>query len=609
MNVQRPTPAIVSQNAVRALPRPVLWALVLVYVCAGFIGRHPWKSEDMAAYGYMHALAQGHTTWLRPDLLGLPLEPAPALLPVWLGALALRLAPPWLDPQLAVRLPFMGLLLLAFVATWYATYYLARRPAAQPVPFAFGGEARPADYARAIADGSVLALIACFGLVQFSHEAAASVMQLLGASILFLALAALARRPRMGGALGVLALLVLLGSGAGLWATLACAVLGLWLLAVQHPERAVVMPLLAVPVALAYTWAALVWLASMGQGWPHMQTWLNEAVQWRYWSMGAFEPARVEPGAQHWQSLGRALIWFGWPAWPLMCWAIYRWRAHIFTRQPAFHLLLPLAFLLPTLALAVLAQSAARDRLLFLGLPMAAALAAFALPTLGRAVSALIDWFTMLFFTVCGIAIWVIWTATQTGIPAKPAANVARLAPEYVPVFSPLAFVLALLATLVWLAVVRWRTGRHQAALWKSLVLPAGGATWCLVLVMTLWLPMLDYGRSYQPHIDKLRAHIRADIDCIWPYGLSRAQLAALTAQAGWPLRALPTAQQAQQAGATCSMAVLALAPAGGAADIDAALQAAGWQRLAVVERPTSDEALALYTPAAGQALPALPSR
>ncbi len=43
------------------------------------------------------------------------------------------------------------------------------------------------------------------------------------------------------------------------------------------------------------------------------------------------------------------------------------------------------------------------DRSLLLGLPALATLAAFALPTLRRSVAALIDWFTLLFFSGCGL--------------------------------------------------------------------------------------------------------------------------------------------------------------------------------------------------------------
>ena len=57
-------------------------------------------------------------------------------------------------------------------------------------------------------------------------------------------------------------------------------------------------------------------------------------------------------------------------------------------------------------------------------------LAAFALPTLRRSLSALIDWFTLLFFTGCAIIIWVVWLAMHTGVPPQPATNVARLLPS-----------------------------------------------------------------------------------------------------------------------------------------------------------------------------------
>ncbi|PAT34498.1 hypothetical protein CK625_12765 [Vandammella animalimorsus] len=570
-----PSPAIVSQSAVRPLARAVLWALSLVYVCAGFIGRHPWKNEDMAAYGYMQALAQGQSSWLQPELLGQGLGHASQHLSVWLGALALLLRPDWLAPTLAVRLPFMGLMLASLAAVWYATYHLARRPEAQPVPFAFGGEAEPVAYARAIADGSVLALVASLGLMQFSHETTATVVQLGGASLLFLALALPEARRPLACSLAALACAALLLSGGAYW--LAPVLLATLLLAWQLRGSAA---RLALPLPLLGALALLAVLSAAAQAVWHSTAW---PLTW---------PGL--DGAQ-WLRFVRLLIWFGWPAWPLACWALYRWRRHWLRARPSLHLALPLLWLLLTLALAACAQGSARDRTLFLSLPMAATLAAFALPTMRRALSSLIDWFTLLFFTACGVAIWVIWTATQTGLPAKPAANVAKLAPEYVPQFSALAFGLAALSTAIWLAVIAWRTGRHRSALWKSLVLPAGGATWCLTLVMTLWLPMLDYGRSYQPQIDKLAAHIPQDAPCLWAYELGTPQLAAFWAQAGWPLRQRGANGPAAQAPADAQACPLSLVGAHASEATQAALQRAGWRLQARIERPTSDEAVLLF--------------
>ena len=80
---------------------------------------------------------------------------------------------------------------LALAATWYGTYYLGRSPKAQPVAFAFGGEASPASYARAMADGGLLALIACLGLAQLSHESTPALSQLGFAALFYFGVASL----------------------------------------------------------------------------------------------------------------------------------------------------------------------------------------------------------------------------------------------------------------------------------------------------------------------------------------------------------------------------------------------------------------------------------
>ena len=90
----------------------------------------------------MLSIAQGRTPGWRPTVAGLPADVA--LLPYWLGAAVHQAAGrPWVDPALAARIPFALLLVLVLVLTWYATYHLARTEAAQPLPFAFGGEASP----------------------------------------------------------------------------------------------------------------------------------------------------------------------------------------------------------------------------------------------------------------------------------------------------------------------------------------------------------------------------------------------------------------------------------------------------------------------------------
>lgn len=497
----------------RRLPRFALLLFCVAYVLPGFLGRGPWKNEDIAAFGVMRELTSAAANWLQPQLLG-QATGFEALVPYWLGALAIK-GLPFLDPAFAVRIPFALLLGLTLFATWYAVYYLARSPQAQPVAFAFGGEARPVDYARAIADAGLLALIASLGLAQLSHETTPALAQLGFTALVFYAMAASPYRRAtqiLGPALGLLAglaglalsgaptLALLLGVGGALveWTHMHW---GKNQADAASKQRSWHWVLLIAGITL------LVSLLCLG-----LDLW-----RWRIHLPGAGD----QSAWKDWRRLGRLLLWFTWPAWPLALWTLWQWRRQLASR----HVALPLWF--AGMAVATTLTTTASDRSLLLSLPPLAALAAFALPTLKRSVASLIDWFTLLFFTGCAIIIWVVWIAMQTGVPRQPAANVAKLAPGFEPSFSWFAFLAAVAATLAWTWLVKWRAGAQRAAIWKSLVLPAGGTTLCWLLLMTLWLPLLDYARSSAPMSRRIASLVDKNA-CVEIYGVESAQAAAL---------------------------------------------------------------------------------
>ncbi len=507
------TPAIVPQSAVRRLPRLALILFCVAYVLPGFIGREPWKLADVSAFGVMFEMAAGHSSWWQPSVLGLPVEEAGPL-PYWLGAAFIRLLP-FLSAELAVRIPFGLLLGLTLACTWYAAYHLARQRTAQPVAFAFGGEAQPVDYARTLADAALLALVACLGLAQLSHETTPDLARLCASSALLLGAARLtnaeARSPGRSLLIWGCGAAALAFSGAP-WITLAAGSgLLLWPLlqpqTVDESEAAGLRRTRIVATMLLLLALGAAGLAGLLQA----------------------SPTDLPASIADWRRWGQLLVWFTWPAWPLVLWTLWRWRRQL--RQP--HVALPL-----WAAVVSVVNSAINpdfDRALLLALPAMAVLAAFALPTLSRSVSALVDWFTLLFFTGCAIVIWVIWVAMMTGVPAKPAANVAKLAPGFVPEFATLPFVVATLATLAWVWLVAWRVGAHRQALWKSLVLPAGGATLCWLLLMSLWLPLLDHARSYGPLSRRVAALVPTE-HCVLVDDLSAAQIAALQYHGGLQL-------------------------------------------------------------------------
>lgn len=495
-----PSPAIIAQSAARRLPKLAMLLFGLAYVLPGFWGRSPWKNADIAGLGAMRELAAGNAHWLNPTLMGNPVE-FDALLPYWLGAAAIKIMP-FLDPATAVRMPFGLLLVLTLICTWYGVYHLARSPHAQPVAFAFGGEANPKAYASTLADAGFLALLACLGLAQLSHETTPALAQLACVAVVFSALAtgpycSAAKRWRPALSLG-LGLVGLALSGAPTVAIL----LGVgataleWMHAQQKHE-----------MYASKHWAWLVALDTVVVA--GLVFYLN---LWR-WRIAL-------PEAQNMGSLARLLLWFTWPAAPLALWTLWRWHRQLSSR----HLVLPLWFSLIAIASSI--TTSTPDRSLLLALPALAALAAFSLPTLGRSAASLIDWFTLLFFTGCAFVIWTIWIAMQTGFPQQAAANVTKLAEGFEPSFSWLAFLSALAATMAWGWLVYWRTSRHRSAIWKSLVLPAGGATLCWLLLLTLWLPLLDYARSYAP-LSRRVATLVDQTACVEVYGLSNAQTAA----------------------------------------------------------------------------------
>jgi len=520
-NVNQPSPAIVSQVAVRRLPRLALLLLCAAYVVPGLLGREPWRNADMATFGYMVSMAQDATSWLDPQLLGLRPE-ADGLLPYWIGAWFVQWGPTWISPVLLARIPFALMLVLTLVATWYAVYNLATHPRAQPVAFAFGGEADPTDYARAIGDGGLMALIACLGLAQLTHEVTTHLAQLCFGALTFYAAAAIGRQmwlPAFGLALGLAGLVlsaaptlaVLFGTGA----------------AVLHVLR-------AEPGSLgrrrALRAAGLLALFTV------LAAALASALDlWRWRILMPHDAA-----SKDWRSIARLLLWFTWPAWPLVLWTLWHWRRQIWTTHISLHLALPIWFAAITLVAAASTKPA--DRALLLALPAMATLAAFALPTLRRSVAALIDWFTLLFFTGCGIVIWVIWFAMQTGFPRQAAINVFKQAPDFQATFALPTFVIALSASLVWAWLVQWRVGRHQTAIWKSLVLPAGGAALCWLLLMTLWMPLLDFVRSYTLVTARVMSQVGPRA-CLQVQDLGHDQIAALQYHGGF--RLVPAAPDA----------------------------------------------------------------
>jgi hypothetical protein len=554
------TPALVTEKAVKRLPR---WALMLfcaAYVLPGLFGRDPWKNADIAAFGQMWSLALGQASWWAPHVGGVP-PTGGGILPYWLGGAFISALHPWVDPALAARLPFAGLLVAVLALTWYATYHLARTEAAQPLPLAFGGEAQVPDYARALADGALLALMATLGLLQLGHETTPEMLQLTGSALFTYGLAAAPYRSRKARLATVLSLMLLAGSGSPFIAMLLTAVgVAVCLRSDdtamrQHLGWVLLSGVLAAALASVLSWAGL-------SGW-----------HWRVASV------------PHAGALIRLFLWFTWPALPLALLTVWSWRRQALRR----HIAVPL--LSAVIGFGACLAMGGQDRALLHALPPLAVLAAFSLPTIKRGLSAAIDWFSVFFFTSTALLIWVVYGAMHTGWPHSTANNVAKLVPGYVKSFSWPLLLLAATATLCWLALVRWRTARHQSALWKSVVLPAGGVALGWLLLMTLWLPIMDQSRSYRLLLERVKPNIRAG-HCIVAPGASAGLLTALEYFGGYQVDGRPMDLSSSRSIRSCDVLMLSL---GGK---QKAPSLAGWRLVARErQRTQNSESVAIYRP------------
>ncbi|MBC7860712.1 MAG: glycosyltransferase, partial [Burkholderiaceae bacterium] len=206
----------------------------------------------------------------------------------------------------------------------------------------------------------------------------------------------------------------------------------------------------------------------------------------------------------------RVGLWFFWPAWPFAGWAVYAWRR----QRHVLHIVVPLAFIGMLTLLALLHPSPEQSQLLPL-LPPLAVMAAFGLLTMKRGAINAIDWFSVMALTVCAGVIWLFWFAKLTGWPAQLAKNALKLVPGFKPELNLIAFFVAACATAGWIALVRWRISRQPAVLWRAVVLSSGGLILIWILLMTLFLPDMNYSKSYASVAEQIAQKLPPSASCL----------------------------------------------------------------------------------------------
>jgi 4-amino-4-deoxy-L-arabinose transferase-like glycosyltransferase len=518
--------------ATTSIPRIIIFALTLIYGFAGLFVRDPWKNEDAIGFGGMWAVQHGKMLdWIVPHLAGRDVSLG-APLPYWLGATLMDLFGSWIGMANAARLYVAVCFFAAAVAIWYATYLLGRRPEVQPMVLAVGGQPGRRNYGMTLADGALLIFLACVGLAQRAHETTPMMAQLMGISIVLYGTVRGLDKPWQGGiwtGLGIA--IVALSSNL----TLSLIIVGSTIIAV-----------LASNARLRFRWT----LTSTALGligfaiWPALWYLGNLSPEWRHIAQEGWRNVPEMRSSPSVASLGFLSVnfWvYAWPVWPLAIISLTHWaRIKEAGQWRAPHLCIPLSLLLGCL-IYVLFRVEANEHDLMIFIPSLAIIAAFSLPILKRNLISFIDWFAMFSFTLIALAIWIIWLAKITGYPETTAANIERLLPGFQAQFDYLSLIVALIITGIWLAIVRWRTSRAPKEIWRCLIISASGTTLMWVLLMTLWLPTINYAKTYRYVSDRLKTIIANTPGCIDTTNLGPAQLASFSYFTELPLRDDPS--------------------------------------------------------------------
>jgi 4-amino-4-deoxy-L-arabinose transferase-like glycosyltransferase len=463
---------------------PALWlvlAMCAAYLAAGVIGHDPWKSEDAIHLAIAHGFATGGSLLL-PSLAG---EPLPNVEPLY----------HWLAAGSAAA--------SGFLLPFHDGARLATAFCGGLFLFLLGAAARQL-YGAAAGYGAPLLAIGTLGLLVPLHEAQPAAAVLAAAAATYLGVARLAVRPAAG------TLLLACGLGASFLAGGLAAGLPL-------------LPLLALPLGKRQwlpTLVALALAAVLAALWPWALASHDPKAFAAWW---AAELATTAPQS----GFGFAhLQWLGWFAWPVLFIAPWTgWRDRRQWRE------LPQALPLLGLVAGLLwfVTHEARTGAALPLLPPLILLAASGTARLRRGAANAWDWFGMMTLSLVAALLWLAWVAMLSGWPAKLAANIARLEPGFVARFSPLAFLVAALATALWIVALL----RLPRSPWRVASRWAAGVTLIWVLVASLIVPWIDYGKTYRPVVASLRQALPENAGCIGRRGLGLPQRAALDYFAG----------------------------------------------------------------------------
>lgn len=455
---------VISSSSHRHPPALLVLAIVTVFVVAGAIGHDPWKADEAYIFGMIHSMLESGD-WVVPMLAGEPFMEKPPLY-YWIATLFARVLSGWLSPPDAARITSSFFMLITCGSLWLTARHW---------------------WGKQVGPYAPMALLACFAIAPQIHLMLPDVPLLAGFALSAYGFARLMEKPLASG--------IVLGVGTGI-AFLSKGLIGPLVIG----ATVVLLPL------CFRQWRSRPYLVGMGNAfsaclpfiviWP-LALYLRSPLLFRIWfwdnNFGRFFGfSAVASGTEQtpwfW---AHNLPWFTFPALPLACYLLWKRRTEI-ASHPA------LQYALVTFSILMLMLVASASARVIYALPLMVPIALLAAP----AASALPDRINRLWadgaivlFGLLSLMVWAGWVIMMiTGAAPNWPWLLHMLPAEYLPVFNEMAFAAALAVTVSMLML----TSRHYRFAVSGLFTWTASMTMFWVLLSTLWMPWLDYAKSYR---------------------------------------------------------------------------------------------------------------
>jgi 4-amino-4-deoxy-L-arabinose transferase-like glycosyltransferase len=469
------------------------WLLALlcfVWLATGLVGHDPWKPDEAYTFGLVYHILQSGD-WLIPTLAGEVFLDKPPLFYITAAAFA-KLFSPLLPLHDGARLA--------------SGFYVA-------IALLFTGLAGRELFGKDKGWAAAIILIGCLGMLVNAHLMSTDLGLLAGSAMMLYGYALSARSPLVAG--------LLLGTGIGIGfmckgfiAPILFVLISTILLTFGTWRTRGYLTTLAVAIVALMPWLTI---------WPFLlyqrSSELFLAWIWHE-NIGNWLSYAKTADASSFIFYLKILPWFAWPALPMAVWTVWDERKKIVLQRESQLLLVNFIVMLVSLSLLPYSEE-------IFALPMllpVVLLATMALPKVRRGAANALDRFGIITFGFIALLMWWGWEGLIAGNNTRVSRWLRAYQSEFVPTFDLVTFLIAITATFMWIIFV-WRVGR---SIRRSVVNWAAGVTLLWVLSMTLWLPWLDFNKSYRTMVTSLAEALPEKHGCIASRYLGDGQKAML---------------------------------------------------------------------------------